>query len=240
MKFHSLLDAQSFLLEIGKLDEVHLVDSNWKPTDEELKSFISQRSPLVRTIKNHRQSSKQKANWRENRYKIMRGIKSFHKSVDGKRFHRKLGRLLATRVTKDKNSTGSSVQDKYESLQAIVALKQHMLVELGYFRKLYEQVEMEEMIVDSSLPMLTELEKKVLNDTDLDQDEITFLADMVDKKTLLDEIAKCTGETFDNINKWCDDKTTELTANGINQDSPEFYTELFKTLILSANETKKL
>jgi hypothetical protein len=238
MKFHNQIDAQSFLIEIGKMSEALSISNDWEPTDEELKSFISQRSPLVRKIKNHRQSSKQKANWRENRYKIMRGIKSFHKSVDGKRFHRKLGRLLATRITKDKNTNEDTIQEKYEALNALSSLKQHMLVELNYFHKLYEQVEMEEMVLDSSLHMLSELEKKVLSGDDLDQDEIAFIADMVDKNTLLDEIAKSTGETFDNIKKWCDTVTTELTANGINQDGPEFYTELFKTLILSANETK--
>lgn len=237
MKFHNKLDAQRFLAEIGKLNEALSVSDTYQATDEELKSFISLRSPLVRKIKNHRQSSVQKANWRTNRFKIMRGIKSFHKSVAGKRFHRKLGRLLATRITRDKTSD-SSVYDKHEALEGINSLKQHLIVELGYFHILYEQIEIEELLLDHAIPILSDIEKKILGDEDLTDDEQAFIMDMIERDVLLDEISKTTGESFENLKKWCEDITTELESNGITQDSPEYVTELLKVLIHSSNETK--
>jgi len=241
MKFHNKLDVQSFLVEIGRpLQEAIEANEGYVPTSEELSSFISGRTSLVKNIKNRRQSANSKANWRENRYKIMRGIKSFHKSTDGKRFHRKLGRFLATRITKDKRGsiTDESIYDKHEALNGISSLKQHLVVELGYFHSLYEQVEIEELIMDNALPVLTEIENKVLTGNELTADEITFISDMIDQNTLLDEIAKITGESFDNLKKWCEDITIDLQNKGITYDSPEFVSELLKTLLLSSHETK--
>lgn len=240
MKFHSKIDAQTFLIELGKVAEALAVNEEYVPTSEELSSFISSRTSLVKNIKNRRQSSKQKANWRENRFKIMRGIKSFHKSTDGKRFHRKLGRFLATRITKDKrgSNTSESFYEKHEALNGLVSLKQHLVVELGYYHNLYEQVELEEMITDNALPVLTEIENKILTGDDLNQDEISFIMDMIDENTLLDEISKLTGESFDNIKKWCEDSKIELEQRGISNESPEYFTELLKYLFHSSRETK--
>lgn len=239
MKFHSTLDAQAFMVEIGKLQEAMEVNASYTPTNEELQSFIGGRTGLVRKIKNHRQSSKQRANWRENRFKIMRGIKSFHKSTDGKRFHRKLGRFLATRLTKDKKrTTDESIYDKHEALNGISSLKQHLIVELGYFHSLYEQVEVEELVMDNSLPVLTEIENKIITGEDLNDDEITFIMDMLDRNTLLDELSKITGESFDNLKQWCEDITIDLEKSGITNESPEYYVELLKGLLHSSCETK--
>jgi hypothetical protein len=240
MKFKDKLDAQSFLLEVGNTTKASSVTEAYEPTEEEMKSFISQRGSLSKHIKNRRKSAKQKASWRKNRHKIMRGIKSFHKSTDGKRFHRKLGRFLATRITRDKRPShkSESFSDIFESLNALTSLKQHLIVELGYYHRVYERIEVEEMILENALQMLSEIENKVVNGYNLTEDELAMLFDMVNQDTLLDELSKLTGEAFENLKKWCEDITNDLENSGISQDSEKFIEELIKNLILSARETK--
>lgn len=239
MKFHNVLDAQKFLIEIGKLNEAMTVDSVYEPTNEEISAFISIRSPLVSKIKDHRQASASKANWRQNRYKIMRGIKSFHSSVEGKRFHRKLGRFLATRITREK-ATNESVFEMHEALVGLNSLRQHLIVELGYFHNLYEQIEVEELVVDYAVPMLSSIETKVLKGEELDSDEWSFLMDMVSKNHLVSALSELTGESFENLNNMYDTIISDLEKNGIKKENPEYYDYLVKSLIKSCHETKNV
>ena len=152
MKFSSITDVQSFLLEIGMLEECYKVNStNYEPTSEQLDTFIRNRSPVIQSIKNNKKSSSQKYNWLKNRSKIMRGISRFHRSADGKKFHRKLGLFLATRISE---SVSDSFYDKNDYLISLNSLKQHLLIELSYFKPLLESVETEIMILDYALPII--------------------------------------------------------------------------------------
>ena len=86
------------MLTRSKLDK-QLLDNEIASQGIEEGEFIKKRRGLVSRLKDMQKSGKTKAQWRTGRWKIMRGIKRFHRSTEGKRFHRQLGRFLATRDT---------------------------------------------------------------------------------------------------------------------------------------------
>lgn len=199
MKFATVTEVQSFLIEIDKMDECAKVTSHlYEPTDEELNSFIKSRKPLASSLKNSKKSSAQKYNWLKNRSKIMRGIARFHRSADGKRFHRKLGRFLATRVTE---SEEDSFYDKNDYLIALNSLKQHLLIELSYYKPILESVETEIMIFDYALPIIKKIEESIISGSKLTDEESVFLMDMVSKKYFIDSLSEMTGQSFSTLHE---------------------------------------
>ncbi len=232
MKFASKLDAQTFLSEIKAFDKINSVDKDFVPSLDEMKSFIKVRSPLVKKLKNYRKSANQKANWRNNRTKMMKGIKAFHKSTTGKRFHKRLGRFLATRITRKKTNEEINIYEslllKQSFLKALNSAKQHMLVELEYFHQLQEQVELEEMIVDYALPYFTMIEKKIITGEELSDNETIFLFDITDESCIIQKLAELTEQEFAQMEKMWKAITIELESKKIAKNDVTYYPTLIE------------
>ncbi len=249
MKFFDLLTTKAFLAEIGEFNLIAEVDSNFVPTSEQVDTFLSNRTPLVKKLKDSRKSQTQKTNWRKNRHKMMKGIKKFHRSVDGKRFHRKLGNYIATRITKgdaSKNENGYEVlMAKQDFLKGLNSAKQHLFVELDYYHSLDEQVELEEMIIDYAIPLFQRIENKTVTNEELNDDDLTFLFDLTDKSAII----KCIAEKFEvevaKADKLWNAISTKLYEDKIDELDCTFYPKLivelrnkFKEEFVSEKNTK--
>jgi len=237
IKFGSKLDVQTFLVESrvkSAMDKVDDVDKRYEPTDEELQGFIKSRGSLVNKLKDHRKSANSKANWRKNRTAMMKGIKAFHKSVEGKRFHKKLGNFIATRIFTPKNKKNESgyksLLDKQEHLKALNSAKQHLLVELEYFHQVQEQIELEELITNYAYPYFKVVEAKIIDESKLTDDELVFLIDMVENSALVKSLADKSGQTFAQIEKLWDSIASNLNKDGISKDDEKFYPVLVSIL----------
>lgn len=247
MKFLKELDVNTFLAEVKSFSKIGEVDKNYQPNNEELGSFIKARSPLVKKLKSAKRSSAQKANWRANRTGMMKGIKAFHKSVDGKRFHRRLGRFLSTRLLRLKDSSiiksdrkltqRSKNEDLYEALlikqtylKGLNAAKQHLFVEMDYFHQLEEQVDLELFITDHAIPLFRSIELKILEDADIDEDEICFLFDILSEKVVLMSLAEKINKEFAEIQKVWNSITIDLKKKNITSLSENFYEEMIPIL----------
>ena len=175
MKFITTLDAQSFCVEIGRIDLVDSVTEDFVPEKDMLKEFIKRRRGLVKSLKSFRRSQATKASWRSNRSKFMGGIRKFHKSTQGKRFHREMGRFLATRFTGDKShdrkvaTEGLTVYEAGAALKALSSMKTYCFISLEYYHSLEEEVVHWEFL-ESLVPVLTSVETKILEER---LDEIT-------------------------------------------------------------------
>lgn len=181
MKFLSDVDAQMFLVEIGEIKDIASVNKNFCPTETMIESFISKRTGLVDKLKDHRRSQDAKAQWRTNKHTMMKGIKTFHKSTEGKRFHRNLGTFLATRFTG--RGGDRKVSEMCEFLKAVSSAKTHLLIELTYYHSLDEQVELESLVFDFAQPYFKNIEDKVIAGEELSEDEQEFLKDMCQYET---------------------------------------------------------
>lgn len=228
MKFNSDLCAKTFLFEIKRFDKIDEAGKEYVPTDPEILEFLKQRSPLVKKLKDHRKSSAQKANWRKNRHTMLKGIKAFHKSVKGKRFHRQLGRFLATRIFRQKSKAANEaffdmLLAKREYLKGLNSAKQHLLVEMNYFHQLNEQVELEELITDYAYPFLQSIEDAVIEDRELEEDQVVFLMDLVEGNALIDSFADKTGKSFEEIDDMWKNIAKDLKKDGIDKDDDRFF-----------------
>jgi hypothetical protein len=231
LKFSDKLDVMTFLAEIQDFEamrDMDSIDENYQPTNEQLGSFLKARTPLVKKLKNYRKSSTQKSNWRENRYKMMKGIKAFHKSVEGKRFHKRLGRFLASRVVRKKEKTNEDMEyqmlmSKQSYLKGLNACKQHLFVELEYFHQVEEHLELEELLLDYAIPMFQRVEEKILYDQELNEDELSFVFDLTETNATVQAFADKSGKTFAEIEKMWKAISKSLEKQGISKDSEKFY-----------------
>lgn len=241
MKFLKKLDVNTFLAEVQSFDKIGTVGKDYAPTNEEMKTFIKARTPLVKKLKSGKQSSSGKANWRKNRTKMMKGIKAFHRSVDGKRFHRRLGRFLSTRLLRKADTNikpktqKASVknEDVYEALlvkqaflKGLNAAKQHLFIEMDYFHQLEEQVDLELFITEHAIPMFRSIELKILEDSEITEDEVCFLFDVLSEKIVLKALAEKLGKEFAEIEKLWNSISTGLKKKGITSLSENYFDSL--------------
>jgi len=207
MKFSNRLDLELFLSEVGRLDLLGQVNEDYQPSEDILELFVKRRKPLVGAIKDFRKSQKTKEAWKKGRWNFMKGIKRFHNSTEGKRFHRNLGRFLSTRyfhptlrsiigVDKDQGDKESrhvkenlSIFELAEILKALSSAKTHSFIELEYFFPLEEEVDYWEML-DEILPSLDRIEKKLWLDQRLDEKDLEVIFRLTEKKELIKALAE--------------------------------------------------
>lgn len=233
MKFKTVDDKKLFYFELGNLEKLAQCSENSEITEEERKSFIKKRSELETLYKDKKKSSKAKAQWREKRYEMMRGIKAFHKSTEGKRFHRNLGRFLATRFT----SKDESNSQKYDFLKAINSVKTHLFIEMEYFHQLKEQLELEELLFDVTIPMVKDIEEKIIRDKRLTADEFTFILDMTETAAVVSSLASKANVSVEKVEKMWNDIKSSLLKQGKNEDDDRFYGLLVSILKNKLNLT---
>lgn len=240
MKFANVLAVQAFLAEVGAFDKILNEDlsKDYVPTNEESDTFIKRRTEYQGRMKNYRKSSKQKSNWRENRTKMMKGIKAFHRSVEGKRFHRKLGRFLSSRITRKTESLDyTTLMESADFLIGLNSVKQHLFVELDYFHTADEQIELEEMVIDYAIPVLRSVEQKIVENLELNEDEVTFMMDLVSGDEFLTGLSEVTGKDLSRVSESFQKEVDSMFKESIAKDHEQFYPILVKRLSAISWET---
>lgn len=215
MIFKTREDAQHFLIEIGQTHRVGtLKDKDYKPTPEEMTSFIKSRGSIVPKLKSFRKSQDGKENWRKNRYSMMAGIKKWHGSTEGKRFHRALGRYNATHDYKrepKESFTESHFHEFVETLKALSSLRTHLFIELDYYHPLNEQVDLE-ILVEESHPVIQRLEERLFTCRPVAEDDLDLMIRLIEPSILFQEVATYYNQPVEQVQNLFE--TTLLTLNG--------------------------
>ena len=200
MKLKHAEDKQMFLTDIDRLDLLESskeFDNDVLICDELLGTFLQRRTPLLAGLKDYRRSKITKDSWRTHRFKYISGIKKFHRSIEGRRFHRNLGRFIATRIFRDKKSNESFLPVE-EVLKAVANVRTYLYLEACYYRPLSEDVEFREF-VEYIVPILHELETSLFTDANFNPSEevLEALARIVEVKELEKAISKYLDKTVD-------------------------------------------
>lgn len=119
--------------------------------------YVLQRRKLEVGLTDKERSRIQKGNWRKNKHRYMNAIQKFHKSTEGKRFHRQLARFVSTVPTtklvyeydKEKGAVERERAEQnvggmlewYEFLVGLTSAVTHALIEKRYWCGLDEAVE---------------------------------------------------------------------------------------------------
>ena len=175
IRFESAADRAHFCVEMGLYD---LLEQPEAPIPEEVvASFYEQREQTVTLLKDFRQRQQTKQDWRKSRYKHMRGIKKFHRSIQGKKLHRTVGRQVANRIQRGRSTTaGQAVRDKQKDARiigraealawckALSSLRTHaFILAENYTPNINEMADVEQF-VDYVIPTLSALEQRTLWD----------------------------------------------------------------------------
>lgn len=224
MKFNSKEDAQLFLTEINRIDLISTVKEDFVPSDEMIEEFIKRRKKLVPGLRNFRKSQQTKQQWRKNRFKMLRGIRRFHKSTKGKRFHRALGKFIATRDFSDKTLLGKRKPNREEAynfhevsdiLKLLSSIRTHTWIEFDYYLPLQEMVDWQ-IFAEEMVPEIDRIEVSLIRHGDVInlKEELDFLFRLCDEKVLFDELEKVLGSSFEDIQNWWESQRPKLDEAG--------------------------
>ena len=159
MKFKSELDEQVFR-------------SEWLKSGLSLDEFLVKRQELELGLTDWEKSQRQKINWQKYRWKYLKGIRDFHSSTAGKRFHRNLGRFLATREPesllrsyqkekeKERELRGldlRKVKENVEFLVAALSAGVHALIEERYYKASVEEAVEYKLFLEEMLKKVKEV-----------------------------------------------------------------------------------
>lgn len=182
IKFRNEKDRIAFLVESGRVELMEVSLDDW-PKDLGEIFFKKQRDRATQLV-DFRKSQQSKRMWRQNRWKMMSSIHKFHRSIKGKRFHRSLGRFLATRVFAPKKMN-TVVSLRAESLKAISSLRTHLYIESEFYMPFEESAEFM-IFFEYAVPLLAQMENKLFEYRveDIEADEIELLLRLVEQKEI--------------------------------------------------------
>ena len=88
---------------------------------------IRKKLQIVKKSIDRKKSRDMKNNWRRNKHQLIKGIKKWHQSTQGKRFHRALGRFNALRENKN------SLDAVTDALFGLNSIETHLILELKFY-----------------------------------------------------------------------------------------------------------
>jgi len=211
MIFQTDQDAKLFCIEIGKPELIEKANKDWKPESSHIKLFVKKRKDLVGKLKNFRKSQNTKAEWRKYRYKLMKGIRRFHKSTKGKRFHRNLGKFLIRHIVDKGEASKKSKDNRYESLysgsaiyevlKSLSSIKTHFYIEQQYYMPISEEVEFS-FLFEEVRESIEEVERSILvKNNNFKEKNIFWLSEVVEKDNLLKTISELLGKELEEVEK---------------------------------------
>lgn len=218
MKFRNERDAECF--------QVELVSSG---IDEVL--FIRNRTSNIKKLKDFRKSQTQRANWRAERWKYLQGIRTFHKSTQGKDFHRKLGRYLATRIFRPDRM---SIFDYRELTKSVSSALTHAVIETQYYMDISEAVDYE-IFYDEVFQSLTEVLSKIQKyDFDFSESDVDLLVRVAGSYDLKTAIATVIEKDIKEVTEfWNREKAKldgKLKSQNMDENSDGYYAWLLERM----------
>jgi len=227
MKFKSELDRKQFAVEMSDLDiALKQVDEKWTPSDEIVELFLKRRKDLVGKLKSFRKSQVTKGQWRKNRYKIMRGIKAFHKSTKGKQFHRAMSRFLISK-------NGSFLSNPFlsnEALKALSSLETHLYIENDYYlANILEDVD-REILLEELIPTIGRCKEALLTEKEFSNSDREMLVRVTDPSFLISSIATVNATPCSEVEVAWKHIQEELITSGMEECEDGFYVTLIEKL----------
>jgi hypothetical protein len=166
-----------FKNDIDKL-QYDLLDLNETVIRKKLNLLQKQRDVNIRAKDRDKQRT-MKALWRRKKYQILKGIKKWHKSTQGKRFHRALARFNTLRENNISEGMVDITFDEInEALLGLSSIETHLYLELNYYEPDLEALE-----------QFIEIVKNYINESDILKQELlnSYFTGKIDSN-ILEEI----------------------------------------------------
>jgi hypothetical protein len=224
MKFKTVEDKYSFLVEIKRLELFEKVNDDYTPDDKLLELFFNKEQSLFKQLKDKKKSRSMESAWRHHRYKFMKGIGTFHKSTKGKRFHRELGRFIATHSF-DKGflfSKSESFHKVYSYLKPVTSILTYFIIDLEYYHPLPESVDLHLTFTDTAL-LVDRMKEHFLLRKDIDEDDYDFLIRLTETNAQINAFAEKSGKSKETVEKMWNEIKKSLIDDGKKETDPRFF-----------------
>lgn len=250
MKFLSDLDAQMFCVDAQCLDLVESANKDWEPPKEAMDEFVKRRRDRVNKLRDLRKSQNALQQWRHDRERMLKGIRDFHGSTSGKRFHRELGRFLATRIAHDKRpgrdqeqkapriephlrTEAMSIYEVGAVLKALSSVKTHSYIRMEYYRPLDEELDYWEFL-EAMLPTVASVEAKVLNEQvqDITPQEVDLLVRLTEESELMASFVEDTGKDKSHIQSLWGKAQEHVRGKGGRDQEDDFYHKVIERMVV--------
>ena len=231
MKFATDQDAKLFLIEIERLDLVDSATKEFFPDEEMMSEFIKKRRTLIPGLKDFRRRQNTRQQWRHERYKMLKGIRRFHKSTAGKKFHRALGRFIATRESLSECSHKIFyLSEIADILKSISSLKTHANIELEFYHPLSEELEYR-LLFEELIPILDSIEKKLLSgDFTLEETEQEIMLRIIDENQIKKHLAEKFKIQYETVDAMHRQILNQKPLCEMNEEDGLYYTKVFEIL----------
>ena len=168
------------------------------PLDE----YLVNRDKTFSRFRDFKTSKVTKQSWRQSRSNHLKGLKRFHKSTQGKKFHRELGKFISQRLPAYKGSLvaayrheNPSVKDQVtdtsrklsrtEQLDSAItrelitvnSIKTHLLIEKSYTLPFEDHLAVDALYIEVA-PRLDEIMTKLALREDINEDDFFLLNDL--------------------------------------------------------------
>lgn len=189
--FRHSSDAQMFVMEIGRTDLFDQVSEEFEPSEEMLEIFLHKRRKVMGQMKDFSRSQASKANWKMHRPVIMTGIKQFHKSTNGKRFHRALGQFNATHLfAREGHNEGLSLYELGQAAKGISSCISNIYIGCEFYKPLSEEIDYWEF-TEGVVPVLASVLARIREEKigEITGEEGDLLIRMTDSASIITAIS---------------------------------------------------
>jgi hypothetical protein len=195
--------------------------------------LIKKRKRLIQPYKDFQRSSAAKNAWRQGRYKYLKGIRQFARSIAGKRFHRRLGQFLARNSMYYGTKTESL--DRYEIVELLTQLnsyKTHLYIEMQYYSPLSEEISFF-LASEEILEFLDELTNDIFNhissykDFDLTHEIFDGIIRILDFDGLMNTLSRMSKKEIDEVEiAWKKAEKSIYESSNLKEVDNGFYSEV--------------
>lgn len=185
--------------------------------------FIRNRKELVGRMKNYKKSKAAEKGWKGKHHTYLKGIKRFHRSTRGKKFHRLLGRYLSGRLMARRMKSESF----YDLGIALSSVMTHALLEKAYYMPdLTENIEYEEF-AEFVIPEISRILLEIDNGEYDFEKHADFLLRLVHPSILIEEIAEEVKKPVDEIEELWNKLKNEMNRS---EEEDGYYLELVEKI----------
>jgi hypothetical protein len=217
MKFLDKYELNLFFIESGNCQKINSEEVEFEPDSEMLEGVFIKRQDRKASLPSFRKSQDTEGQWRGMRYKMLSGIRRFHRSTEGKRQHRAMARFLANREIRPSLKDQSILSMQERSL--LITDLDNFVQDLSdfhekYFHPIDDYFDLF-VIRKSIVNMCEEIISNLISPLPLNEDQNDFIEYLVEENSLVFAISEGLDMDYETVmDTWnCHKRDTSITLS---------------------------
>jgi hypothetical protein len=228
MKFLDTHELNLFFIESGNASKINTEDpSVYETPVEMLEAVFIKRQDRKGGLLDFRKSKDTEGQWRGMRYKMLKGIRRFHKSTEGKRQHRAMARFLTNKEFRPdvKSQTTLSLQERSNLItdldNFVLGLEEFHSKYFHPIDDYFDMFAVRGIVHDMCENVISSL----ISPSELTDDQCDFIDSLVEPTNVISYLSESTNRTCDEVTVIWNQEKDNLVVD-LPEFSPNFYLEL--------------